>query len=95
MYAYFEPVGHCFAKEVGDKLDVEISRQDFDLSKIEPSFYAPITDMPTWQIALDLRAYEPTKVTDLTLALLEVASKEQGGILTQDKLVPTSLDRKS
>ena len=24
LYAYFEPIGHCFAKEVGDKLDVEI-----------------------------------------------------------------------
>ena len=91
LYAYFEPVGHCFAKEVADKLQVEISRQDFDLSKIESSFYAPITDMPTWQIALDLRAYEPTKVTDLTLALLEVASKEQGGTLTQDKLLPARL----
>jgi hypothetical protein len=91
LYAYYEPVGYCFAKEQSGKLLVQISRHDFDMSKIEPSFYAPIDDMPAWQIDLDLRNYEPTMITDLVLALIQQASKEQGGKLDQDALIPQRL----
>jgi len=91
LYSYYESLGHCFAREVGSYLHVEISKNDFDLSSIEPSFYAPVRDMPFWTIDLNLRDYEPTELTDLTFKLILYASKQEGGTLKDADLVDERL----
>lgn len=93
FYSYFSALGHCFIREQNGKLRVQISDHKFDLGKIEPSFYASVAEMPSWQVDLDLKHYEPTMVTDLILLLIEQASKEQGGQLTQDRLLPQKIDQ--
>jgi len=91
FYAHYETLGHCFIKENGNRLDVQVSNHDFKLNAIEPSFYAPVDDTPSWKVDLDLRRYEPTELTDLTLKLLQFAAGQQGGSIDQDKILQLRL----
>ena len=43
--------------------------------------------MPFWTVDLNLKEYEPTKLTDLTFSLILQASKEQGGKLKKEDLI--------
>jgi hypothetical protein len=91
FYAHYDTIGHCFIIESRDTLTIQVSKHDFNLTNIEPSLYAPVDDMPFWQANLNLRNYEPTKVTDLVLRMLQWGATQQGRSIDQDKILQLRL----